>query len=118
MKIDSLQLPMQNNDDVDKISFSNLSKKQKLVDAEKVAKEFETLYVEMLVKSMRATAKPEDESNAQDIYTGMLDSEYAKVMSDRQSFGLREMILQWMKDSGHLESGSGELAEKKEVLPK
>jgi Rod binding domain-containing protein len=53
----------------------------------------------MMLKSMRQTAKPEDESNAHDIFQGMLDGEYTKLMADSQSFGIRDLILNWMKEN-------------------
>ncbi|WP_186647612.1 rod-binding protein [Fluviispira vulneris] len=81
-------------------TVKDLSKKeQNLRDAENVSKEFETLYIDMMIKSMRQTAKPEDESNAHDIFQGMLDGEYAKIMADAQSFGIRDLILNWMKEN-------------------
>ena len=71
----------------------------KLKEAETVAKEFETIYLDMMLKSMRQTAKPENESNAHDIFQSMLDSEYSKIMAESQSFGIRDLILNWMKDN-------------------
>ncbi|MBX9704507.1 MAG: rod-binding protein, partial [Silvanigrellaceae bacterium] len=68
-----------------------------LKDIEQVAKDFETIFLEMMLKSMRDTARPEEESNALNIFQGMLDSEYAKQMSQGQSFGVREMIIDWVK---------------------
>jgi len=67
--------------------------------AEKAAQEFETLFVDMMVKSMRQTAAPEDSSNAEDIYQGMLDSEYSKSMTTANNFGIREQILNWMEQA-------------------
>lgn len=72
---------------------------QKIKEAENVAKEFETIYLDMMVKSMRQTAKAEDESNAHDIFQSMLDGEYAKLMADSQNFGIRDLILNWMKEN-------------------
>lgn len=72
---------------------------QKYAQAEKAAKDFESMFVNMMLKAMRATAKPEDESNAQDIYQGMLDSEYSKAMTDGQNFGVKDMVLDWMKNA-------------------
>ncbi|MEN9826023.1 MAG: hypothetical protein RI953_1768 [Pseudomonadota bacterium] len=73
-----------------------LAKRQ---EAEKAAQEFETLFVDMMVKSMRQTAAPEDSSNAEDIYQGMLDSEYSKSMTTANNFGIREQILNWMEQA-------------------
>jgi peptidoglycan hydrolase FlgJ len=72
---------------------------QKIKEAENVAKEFETIYLDMMLKSMRQTAKAEDESNAHNIFQSMLDGEYTKLMADSQSFGIRDLILNWMKEN-------------------
>lgn len=66
-------------------------------EAAKVAAEFETLFMDLVVKGLRQTAKPEEESNAQDIFTGMLDQEYTKVMTGSREFGIKSLILDWMK---------------------
>jgi Rod binding domain-containing protein len=75
---------------------AQLKKRQ---EAEKTAQEFETLFVDMMVKSMRKSAQPEDVSNAEDIYQGMLDSEYSKSMTGANNFGIREKILDWMEQT-------------------
>ena len=77
------------------VNNKNLKKEQ----AEQVAQDFETIFVEMMLKSMRNTAKPEDESNAQNIYQGMLDSEYSKNLAHSSSFGIRDLVLGWMKEN-------------------
>lgn len=78
------------------LSEEQLRKRQ---DAEKAAQEFETMFVDMMVKSMRQTAQPEEMSNAEDIYQGMLDSEYSKSMTSANNFGIREQILNWMEQA-------------------
>ncbi|WP_338635649.1 rod-binding protein [Spirobacillus cienkowskii] len=101
----------------------------KIKEAETVAKEFETIYLDMMLKSMRQTAKPENESNAHDIFQSMLDSEYSKIMAESQSFGIRDLILNWMKDndpslnpslkilnSQNLNTDNNELFESKKVI--
>ncbi len=91
------------NNDLNKDGTSlNLQEKkraEKLKEAENVAKEFEGIYLDMMIKSMRQTAKPEDESNAHDIFQSMLDGEYAKLMTDSQNFGIRNLLLNWMKEN-------------------
>ncbi|WGL60798.1 rod-binding protein [Pigmentibacter sp. JX0631] len=72
---------------------------EKLKEAQNVAKEFESIYLDMMIKSMRQTAKPEDESNAHDIFQSMLDGEYSKLMADSQNFGIRDLVLNWMKEN-------------------
>ena len=85
----------------DSNSLTPLEKKrgEKLKEAENVAKEFEGIYLDMMIKSMRQTAKPEDESNAHDIFQSMLDGEYAKLMTESQNFGIRDLLLNWMKEN-------------------
>lgn len=68
--------------------------------AEKVAEEFEALFLDLMLQSMRKTAAPEDQSNAQSIYKSMLDSEYARNMSSGSHFGIKELILDWMQKEG------------------
>lgn len=62
----------------------------------KVAKEFETLMVEMMIKSMRQNV-PESpifgESNAREIFQDMLDGEYARLMVARRGFGISESLV-------------------------
>jgi Rod binding domain-containing protein len=87
-------------------------------EASKVAAEFETLFMDLVVKGLRQTAKPQEESNAQDIFTGMLDQEYTKVMTGSREFGIKSLILDWMKtvdpklaEKGRLAAGSSEAQE-------
>ena len=67
--------------------------------AREVAAEFETLFMDMVLKSMRSTVHGNDKSHALDTYQGMLDSEYSKVMGNHQGLGIQEMILDWMKQN-------------------
>ena len=80
-------------------SVASVGKDTKLAEAQNVAQEFETLFMDMMIKGMRQTAKPEDASNALDVYTGMLDQETAKTMSSSQTVGVKALILDWMKSS-------------------
>jgi flagellar protein FlgJ len=75
--------------------------------AEKVAEEFESIFLDMMLKSMRKTAVGEEESNAQSIYTSMLDSEYAKQMSANKSFGIKSLILDWLEKHNHTKPADG-----------
>ena len=68
-----------------------------LKDAENVAKEFESLFMNQVVKGMRKTVPAEENSNAQSIFTEMLDTEHAKAMTESREFGIRQMIMDWMK---------------------
>jgi len=64
-----------------------------------VAKQFEQLFANMMVKSMRSSV-PENElmptSTGERIYTEMLDSEYADMMVSQSSLGLSDTIIRQM----------------------
>ena len=72
------------------------SRETELERLAEVAKEFETLLVEMMIKSMRQNV-PESplfgESNAREIFQDMLDGQYAKIMVDRKGFGISESLV-------------------------
>ncbi len=61
-----------------------------------VAKEFESIFANFMVKSMRGTVSNEDglipKSTGERIYTEMLDTEYAKMISNNSQLGLAELI--------------------------
>jgi Rod binding domain-containing protein len=65
-------------------------------EAAQVAKDFEGLFMDSIVKGMRKTIPTEESSNAMGIYNDMLDSERAKTMTQSQDFGIRRMILDWI----------------------
>jgi Rod binding domain-containing protein len=69
------------------------------LEAQKAAQEFEAMFAEVMLKSMRQTAMPEDSSNAMDIFQGMLDTEYAKAMTSNGDLGVKNMVLDWMKQA-------------------
>ncbi len=73
--------------------FSREAEAERLVE---VAKEFETLMVEMMLKSMRKNV-PESpmfgESNAREIFQDMLDGEYARLMVNRTGFGIADSLV-------------------------
>lgn len=62
--------------------------------ARKVAREFEAMFVGMMLKSMRSTV-PESSltgGHAEEIYRGMLDQEYASAIASQGSLGLAEQL--------------------------
>lgn len=95
--IGSSLLPSQKISDNKPNIAEGVSKKR--AEAEKVAQDFETMFVELMVKSMRQTAQREDLSNAEDIYQGMLDSEYSKGMAKSSTFGIKEQVLNWLEQT-------------------
>ena len=72
----------------------NLTDKKSQI--EDLATKFESLFMNILMKSMRSTvtkSKLVDGGNAEDIYQGMLDNEYALVLAknSKSSFSLSKL---------------------------
>lgn len=71
-------------------------------EVKKVAKDFESLFLEIVLRSMRNTVPKSgliDGGNAEDIYRSLLDSEYAKTMSSTGHSGLAAQIEKQILDS-------------------
>jgi flagellar protein FlgJ len=65
--------------------------------AKKVAKDFEALFVGMMLKSMRETTgkdKLTDGGHGEEMYHSLLDQEYAKALTERGGVGLAAMFEQ------------------------
>ena len=81
-----------------KIAFDPSHGQQGLSEREKIAKvseEFESLFTEILLKSMRKSVMKSEwlsGGNTEDIYRSMLDSEYAKISSQTRGLGLADAI--------------------------
>ena len=59
------------------------------------AEQFEAIFVEIMLKSMRASVEKSgmlDGGNGEDVFRGMLDFEYAKSMASQRSSGLASSI--------------------------
>ena len=67
-----------------------------------VATEFESLFVDMMLRAMRSSV-PRSEfmggGHAEDIYTGLLDTEYAKIIAAQGQSGLAAVIAEQMRGS-------------------
>jgi flagellar protein FlgJ len=64
-------------------------------EIQKVAEEFESLFLNIVLKSMRDTVQKSgliDGGNAENIYQSMLDDEYAKTMATQRHTGLADNI--------------------------
>lgn len=60
-----------------------------------VAKEFESIFANFMIKSMRNTVSGDGiipKSTGERIYTEMLDSEYSKMLSNNSNLGLAKLI--------------------------
>lgn len=65
------------------------------VEIKKAAVEFQAVFVEMMLKSMRDTTKQDKLTgggHGEDVYGSLLDREYAAAISRRGNLGLAEMI--------------------------
>jgi flagellar protein FlgJ len=65
----------------------------------KLANEFESLFLNLVLKSMRQTVpKSElfDGGNAEEIYKSMLDDEYAKMMAEQRTIGIADNIEEFL----------------------
>lgn len=102
-------MPVQSNLSTAQIS-AQAAKEDKLLNLEKatpherteikrLANEFESLFLNLVLKSMRDTI-PKSElmngGNAEDIYKGMLDDEYAKMMAEQRSTGIADNIEEFL----------------------
>lgn len=63
-------------------------------DMEKVARDFESVFVNKLFESMRKTVPKSGllDSSAMDMYQSLMDQEMAKQMSERKGMGIGEMV--------------------------
>ncbi len=66
-----------------------------LASLRKSAEEFESLFTEIMLKSMRSSVQKSkliDGGNGEEIFTSMLDSEYARQMASLRQTGLADAI--------------------------
>lgn len=81
------------------------SKDQEL---EKACHQFESLFIKYMLQTMRETI-PENQlfggGRAEKIYTGMLDDEVAKSISQQRGIGLAAVMYAQMASAGEKESG-------------
>ena len=74
---------------------SEPSKREEHPEVRKVAKQFESLFVNQMVSAMRKTVVKGGiipESNAERIYQSMLDNQYSEKMADTEQLGLSQII--------------------------
>jgi len=73
-----------------------------------VAREFEALFIQTMMQSMRKTVGDNElipQSFGEKIYTDILDTEYAGMMANTANFGLANLILKQIEQTGG-DSGS------------
>lgn len=73
------------------------------------AREFESLLVNQLMKSMRATRFDEDlmESDTTRTFTGMLDEQYARTLAQGKGLGLADMIVKQIEAAQAIKKTDG-----------
>jgi len=82
--------------------------------AKKVAREFESMFVGMMLKSMRETVGKDmlsGKGQSDDIYRTMLDQEYARAVSEQGGLGLANTIEKQIIAQGGTRKGSAPLIE-------
>jgi flagellar protein FlgJ len=85
----------------------------------KLAEDFEAMFVEQMLKGMRTSVQKSgliDGGNAEEIYTSMLDSEYAKTMAGQRSTGLADLVERQLLQSMGVKSDISANSYKKNAL--
>ena len=83
------------NNIVEKVLSSNQEKLSNKMSLEEVAQEFESLFVNQMLKSARS-AKLADgllDSEAYETYQSLLDQEYSKTLAKNHNFGIAEGLI-------------------------
>lgn len=84
------------------------------VAARKAAREFEGLFVGMMLKSMRETVGKDmlaGKGQSDEIYRSLLDQEYAKAVVEQGGLGLAKMIEEQLIKRPDMQRRPGESAE-------
>ncbi len=80
---------------LEKLGDAEKNKVKDIKQIKELAGEFESIFTELVLKSMRSSVQKGgliDGGNVEDIFKGMLDSEYSKAMSDQRSSGIADSI--------------------------
>lgn len=64
---------------------------------EKIANAMEKQFAEYLLKQMQKTIGKNNDNNEVKYYKGLLNSQYAKALSQSDTLGIKEMILKQIK---------------------
>ena len=115
--------------DVQRFSQANTKSNENIEAIKKLSDEFEGIFLEIVLKSMRETVDKSqltDGGNGEQIFQSMLDSEYAKNLASQRTTGLAASIEQQLlgmmvdtKSSAELSQKAKGLAEygKAEAIP-
>ena len=80
-------------------------------ELEKACQEMESIFLNFLLKEMRNTINKSGFINggtAENIYTGMLDMELSKVISERGGIGLSKILHDQLAKDSEIEPGPGD----------
>ena len=95
------------------------SREKDISKVKQLANDFESIFMEQIFRSMRSSVQKSglvDGGNAEEIYTSMLDSEYAKEMSKQGNGGLSQMIERQLLQTMGVKSAASPLAAKKAAV--
>ena len=113
MKIDGVDIPRVESLDAQKLKPGSRSPDKETIAAKKVAREFESMFVGMMLKSMRETVGKDmlaGKGQSDDIYRSMLDQEYAKSISEQGGLGLAKTIEKQILSQNQTAKGAAALA--------
>lgn len=94
MNIDNAALYKVNNSNVDSLEKNIRSTKEK-EKLEEACKDFESIFVNQLMKSMRKTVNKTgliDGGRGEEIFQSMLDEEYSKEIAKEGRLGISDML--------------------------
>ena len=79
----------------DQVLSSNTPSISNQLSLEEVAQEFESLFVNQMLKSARSAKLSEGllDSEAYETYQGLLDQEYSKTLAKNHNFGIAEGLI-------------------------
>ncbi len=93
--IDKLASYSMESADLDRFSKVNQKTPENAAAIKKLSDEFEGIFLEIVLKSMRETVDKNELTNGgngEEIFQSMLDSEYAKNLASQRTSGLAETI--------------------------
>lgn len=74
----------------------------------RACKDFESIFVYTLLKTMRATLpKPEGAGTSREFYTSMGDLEVARAIAHGRGIGVADLLFEQLKQHGHAPSSLG-----------
>jgi peptidoglycan hydrolase FlgJ len=91
-------------------ALKNQSAKAPDTALKSAAKQFEGVFLNMMLKSMRDTVPQDGPGNSQQtkMFQGMLDEQYASALSQGRGLGLADMIVRQFKARGEVAAASDE----------